>query len=312
MSILCAVDLSRASGLALTAASRIASTFAQRLTIVTVADPLLAAAEGVRSGADPLALLTQALGEFVDDTLGAGASAQHQLVVPVGDPSTEILGQADAVEAQLVVLGTQGASGVSKFVFGSVAERVLRKTTRPVLVVPPAVDGGPMRTLGSMEEVLAPVDFHDHALDDVRIAARVARASHARLRLVHVVSGGTATRWTVLRPTMSEELAEQIKGFRTSEMGAAQQALERLADEVGGAPGPMLEVVEGAVADQIAAVADRADVDLVVLGLRGVPGLIGTRVGAVAYRVLCASPVPVLAVPHEARANGTLAFLGPA
>ncbi|MGV3517412.1 universal stress protein [Luteitalea sp.] len=312
MSILCAVDLSRASGLALTAASRIASTFAQRLTIVTVADPLLAAAEGVRSGADPLALLTQALGEFVDDTLGAGASAQHHLVVPVGDPSTEILGQADAVEAQLVVLGTQGASGVSKFVFGSVAERVLRRTTRPVLVVPPAVDGGPMRTLGSMEEVLAPVDFHEHALDDARIAARVARASHARLRLLHVVTGGTATRWTVLRPTMSEELAEQVNGFRTSEMGAAQQALERLADEVGGAPGPMLEVAEGAVADQIAAVADRADVDLVVLGLRGVPGLIGTRVGAVAYRVLCASPVPVLAVPHEARANGALAFLDPA
>ena len=64
-----------------------------------------------------------------------------------------------------------------------------------------------------------------------------------------------------------------------------------------------------AVAEQIAQVADRAEVDLVVLALRGVPGLLGTRVGAVAYRVLCASPVPVLAVPHEARTEGTLSFL---
>ena len=64
------------------------------------------------------------------------------------------------------------------------------------------------------------------------------------------------------------------------------------------------------LAEQIAAVADRADVDLVVLGLRGVPGLLGnTRVGSVAYRVLCASPVPVLALPHEARQSDTLAFL---
>ena len=67
------------------------------------------------------------------------------------------------------------------------------------------------------------------------------------------------------------------------------------------------------MADQIAQVADRADVDLVVLGLRGVPGLLGgARVGSVAYRVLCASPAPVLAVPHEARGEAALAFLGAA
>ena len=33
------------------------------------------------------------------------------------------------------------------------------------------------------------------------------------------------------------------------------------------------------------------------------------RVGSVAYRVLCASPVPVLAVPHEAREGSSLSFL---
>lgn len=310
MSILCAVDLSVASGLALTAASRIATTFHQRLTIVTVADPLLAAAEGLRSGADPLALLTRALADFVDDTLGAGAAAQHQLVVPVGDPSTEVLAQAEALDAQLVVLATQGASGVSKFVFGSVAERVLRKTMRPVLVVPPAVDGGAMRTIGSMEEVLAPIDFHDLAYEDARLADRVARASHARLRLLHVVESGDASRWTVLQQPMAAQLEEQLGGMRSSAMDAAQQALERLAESIGGTPGPTLEVAQGPVAEQIAGVADRAEVDLVVLGLRGVPGLLGARVGAVAYRVLCASPVPVLAVPHEARGEHTLAFLG--
>lgn len=309
MSILCAVDFSPASGVALAMAHRIAATFAQRLTIVTVADPLLAAAERMQSATGSLTLLSAALATFVDETLGPGTAARHQLSVPVGDPATQILAQADAGEAQLVVLSTQGASGVSKFVFGSVAERVLRTTTRPVLVVPPAVQSGPMRTLGAMEEVLAPMDFHEHAIDDARLADRVARASHARLRLLHVVAGGDAGRWTILPQPMAADLEERFVGVRASATDTAREALEQLAASLGGTPGPTLEVVEGAAADQIARVAERAEVDLVVLGLRGVPGLLGTRVGAVAYRVLCASPAPVLAVPHEARAGAALAFL---
>jgi len=309
MSVLCAVDFSGASALALAAASRIAATFHQPLTIVTVADPLLATAERMHSGGDAPLLLSGALSTFVNETLGPGASTQHRLVVVVGDAATEILRQADASAAQLVVLATQGASGMRKVVFGSVAERVLRTTTRPVLVVPPLVDGSAIRTLGAMEEVLAPIDFHDHAFDDARLADRVARASHARLRLLHVVAVGDDPRWTVLQPTMASQLEEQLGGLRASVIDAAHQALERLAESLGGTPGPTLEVVEGAVAEQIAQVADRAEVDLVVLALRGVPGLLGTRVGAVAYRVLCASPVPVLAVPHEARTEGTLSFL---
>lgn len=309
MAILCAVDFSSPSALALTAASRIATTFRQPLTILTVADPLLAAAEQLQSGADPLTLLTAALAEFVDETLGAGSAARHTLLVPTGDPAAQILAHADAHEVDLVVLATQGASGVAKFMFGSVAERVLRTSTRPVLVVPPAVADGPMRTLGAMQEVLAPIDFHEHAEADARLALRVARASHARLRLLHVIGGGDASRWTVLRQTIAAQFEEYLGGSRAQQADAAQAALERLAASLGGTPGPMLEVVDGPAAQQIAKVAERADVDLVVLGLRGEPGLLGARVGAVAYRVLCASPVPVLAVPHEARGGRALPFL---
>ena len=311
MSILCAVDFSRPSALALTAAERVASSFQQRLTIVTVADPLLAAAEHVASGTRPLALLTEALEKFVDETLGAGAAARHDLHVPVGEASSQILGEADVVDAQLVVVSTRGASGVGKFVFGSIAERILRTTTRPVLVVPPAIAEGPMRTLGAMQEVLAPIDFHENAIEDVRIADRVARASHARLRLLHVVPGAGSGRWAVLPEPMAARLDEQFGGARASALDAARAALEHLGDELGGTPGATLEIAEGSIPERIAEVADRADVDLIVLGLRGVPGLLGTtRVGSVAYRVLSSSPVPVLALPHEARVQGTLAFLG--
>jgi nucleotide-binding universal stress UspA family protein len=84
MAILCAVDFSPASALALTAADRIASTFQQPLTVVTVADPLLAAAERLHAQTERVTPLTEALASFVDETLGAGAAARHQLRVPIG------------------------------------------------------------------------------------------------------------------------------------------------------------------------------------------------------------------------------------
>lgn len=308
MSILCAVDFSAGSAVALRTAARISAAFSQRLTVTTVADPLLVAAERVQVGEDPLALLTGALREFIDDTLGPGLSLAYHPVVPLGNPAVEICRQADELDAQLVVLATRGETGVGKVVVGSVAERVLRTTTRPVLVVPPSIASLPIRTLGEMHDVLAPIDFHEHAVSDARVAQRVARASGAQLRLLHVVPDAAGDRWTVLRPPVAAQLEAQLRGARHTEVGRAHEALRRLAGALDGEPPPELEVVQGRVVEQIAHAADRSSVDLVVMGLRGTPGLLGARVGAVAYRVLSTAPVPVLALPHEAREDA-LAFL---
>jgi nucleotide-binding universal stress UspA family protein len=49
-----------------------------------------------------------------------------------------ILGQADAINAGLIVLASHGAGGFERLVVGSVADKVIRGSTRPVLVVRPA------------------------------------------------------------------------------------------------------------------------------------------------------------------------------
>ncbi len=69
--------------------------------------------------------------------LAKKAPARSRVIIrtPVGDPVTEILRESEDVD--LILLSSQGRSGFKRFFLGSVAEEVLRRSTCPVLVVPP-------------------------------------------------------------------------------------------------------------------------------------------------------------------------------
>jgi nucleotide-binding universal stress UspA family protein len=51
-----------------------------------------------------------------------------------GVPYQEIIGEAEKVSPDLIVVGTQGATGISRYLLGSTAERILRHSSCPVLV----------------------------------------------------------------------------------------------------------------------------------------------------------------------------------
>ena len=55
---------------------------------------------------------------------------------PTGSVSDEILDQADAVEADLIVMGTHGHGAMYHLLVGSATKGVLKHATRPVLLVP--------------------------------------------------------------------------------------------------------------------------------------------------------------------------------
>jgi nucleotide-binding universal stress UspA family protein len=120
--ILVATDFSDISEAAVRVAHDYAKAFGARLHVFHVAWP------------DELGLTA----------LFAALVAQLGTVVPVvvashrGDAADEIVRYAKANDIQLIVLGTHGRTGVSRFVMGSVAERVIRTAPCPVLTVPPA------------------------------------------------------------------------------------------------------------------------------------------------------------------------------
>jgi nucleotide-binding universal stress UspA family protein len=84
-------------------------------------------------------LLRDAADAAVDEarTHAEEAGASVTTAVRVGTPHREICGYADDVGADVVVVGTHGRTGLSRALLGSVAARVVRSSTAPVLVVPP-------------------------------------------------------------------------------------------------------------------------------------------------------------------------------
>lgn len=73
----------------------------------------------------------------VEDITTRGEDADVEVVTEVREsvPHDGILEYSDDHDIDIIVMGSHGRSGVSRFLFGSVTERVLRLTDRPVLVV---------------------------------------------------------------------------------------------------------------------------------------------------------------------------------
>jgi nucleotide-binding universal stress UspA family protein len=63
----------------------------------------------------------------------AGVRVRHRLVE--GEPAGQIVQFADEVQADLIIMGTHGRTGVRRLLLGSVAEHVLRRALCPVLTI---------------------------------------------------------------------------------------------------------------------------------------------------------------------------------
>ncbi len=78
---------------------------------------------------------------FAEDE--AGGATELVTAVREGDPHTEITTYADAVDADVIAMGTRGRDGDHAFLLGSVAEAVVHSAQQPVLTVRQLEDAEP-------------------------------------------------------------------------------------------------------------------------------------------------------------------------
>jgi len=282
-SIVCAVDFSLPSYAALKQAVLVAKTGGRQLTVVCVEDPLTSS--GAAASGYDVSLVRQStlrqLKRLVARTATAAGLKRDQWSVDVllGRPARAIVVFARKTSADLIVIGTNGRRGPAKWLFGSVAEGILRRAPTPVLVV--ASRHAPDVT-GHKGPVIGAVNFGADDITDARRIARAARSFGGRLSLVHVV-----------RPSdRSPAEAASLVQYR-GQLAAARSRLRSIAKTVGASACVAL----GRPEIEIVAAAAEMKARLIVLVLRRGRGIFGARQGTTTYRVLCSSRTPVLALP---------------
>jgi nucleotide-binding universal stress UspA family protein len=76
------------------------------------------------------------LDKIVEGLKEKGITARVEVLA--GNPAEEILKYSQKNDIDLIIMSTRGRSGISRLVFGSVAEKVIRGSTIPVLIKPAA------------------------------------------------------------------------------------------------------------------------------------------------------------------------------
>lgn len=200
-------------------------------------------------------------------------------------PDEVIVDTAGTLGSDLIVMGTHGRRGLSHLLLGSVAERVLRTTSSPVLTVRADAVINPE----GIRRILVPHDFSEASSVSLLHAATWADALDAEVTLLHVVE-------PVVYPEFYsvDVLSDDLMGRLVER---SQEALGKAAVDLPADIEVKLKVEVGRAADTINHQADPADFDLVIMATRGLSGLEHVLLGSVAESVLRRCRVPMLAVP---------------
>lgn len=183
----------------------------------------------------------------------------------------------------LLVVGTQGLSGLPRAILGSTATRVARRSPCSVLMVPPEESPPRAERAPALDRILLGIDFSPGSLDAASWAARL--APDAELVLAHAVQ--------IPRPPAPlRGPFPAHEDLVSSAFDQATRRLERPAEAL--SPRAAVRVVrEGRPAEVLADLARETDADLVVVGAHGRWGA-WTGPGSTADALAAASPVPVL------------------
>jgi nucleotide-binding universal stress UspA family protein len=206
----------------------------------------------------------------------------------IGAPYEEIIDEADERRADLIVVGTRGMSGVSRFLMGSTAERVCRYAACSVLVVPhkPASHLNTTRKL-KLRKILVPTDLSENSLTAINFAAGLAKSSDAQLTLFHVFQIPDCT------AAQSDIAAAQC---------CALDRLHSLRETVTASGGKCdAGMRTGVPYQEIVEQAQKIAPDLIVVGTHGATGIARRLMGTTAERVLRHAPCPVLVARNNRR-----------
>jgi nucleotide-binding universal stress UspA family protein len=219
----------------------------------------------------------RALEAAADTARAAGADPETRFLT--GEPAGVLVKEAEREGADLLCVGPDSGLLGGAIRFGHVAAKILRVARCSVLIGRPADRDFP-------HEIACAVDGSDASVLTALAAAGIAEATGAELRLLHVVPvfRGRNEEWTLGPEEESPPELEASVGA-VSNLGIT----------------PIREMAMGRPERTLVRVAERDEVDLVVVGHRGIGGVTRALLGSVSEHVAHHAPCSVFVV----RVSGT-------
>ncbi len=179
----------------------------------------------------------------------------------------------------LMVVGTHGRGAIRRLLLGSVAEEICRHAPCPVITVGPHVKSI-VGESDRMEKILFATDFSEGSIHALFYALAFAEEHDARLILLHVVQAPNMP--LNVSDQMIAESERRLRGLITAESVPTKR--------------PIFVTLLGAPADQIVALAERENVNLIAMGMHKPGAFAAHWPFEVAGQVIARAHCPVLSV----------------
>jgi nucleotide-binding universal stress UspA family protein len=211
--------------------------------------------------------------------------------VLAGEPADEVMRHAEKVKADLIVMASRGSSGPGPWLLGSIAAKVLRATTTPLLLVRSERAYLPIEQGNLIKRILVPLDGSTVGAAAIPYTEALALALDAEIVLLHSMQPAALA---FAFPETGTPM--QIVGNESSKTAAAayldgiKRELSRKGLKVSAA------VVMGSAPDQIIDYANANTIDLIAMSSHGRTGFGRWVFGSVTDKILHAGDTPVLVV----------------
>jgi nucleotide-binding universal stress UspA family protein len=213
--------------------------------------------------------------------------------VRYGDPAEEIRAEAEAHGANLIVMSTRGRAALERVLLGSVADKLVGRTTAPILL---NREGGP--SVSKIERLMVALDGSAESALALIPAMTLASAVGATLVLARVTTPMPAP---VLDPTLG--IVSSIPVI--TEQEAEEETAVYLGAQAERIRGTGLAVDwvtrTGDAARSLAELAEEADVDAIVMSTQALHGVARLVLGSVADHLVHRAKRPVLLVTRPPR-----------
>lgn len=222
-----------------------------------------------------------------------GVGDRVQISIRMGDPAEQIIAGAEEMVDPVIVMTTHGRSGIGRWLYGSVADRVVRGAGMPVLLVRSGMERA---RLGVVRSILVSLDGSVYAEAALPYAEELAHTFNAEIHLVRVAE--TSQVYAMLTPeAQTPAAAEALNEMIARLVADANTYLSQEAEQLR-AKGlsVRMQTLEGFPAEQLLAYEQEAGTDLTVMATHGRSGLSRLVFGSVAERILKLGKTPVMMI----------------